>query len=106
VVGQSVEIEVRYEGYIQQQVRDAEKLRRLSSRRFPPDFDFWRIEGLNRETKEKLSKVRPLDLGMAGRIPGITPAAVSILNIQLELRQSEHRLSTLKTESAENEGES
>jgi tRNA uridine 5-carboxymethylaminomethyl modification enzyme len=103
-VRQSVEIEVRYEGYIQQQVRDAEKMRRLSARRFPPDFDYWGIEGLNRETKEKLSKVRPLDLGMAGRIPGITPAAVSILNIQLEMRQSERRLSTVKTESPENGG--
>jgi len=90
-VRRSVEIEVRYEGYIQQQLRDAEKLRRMSSRRIPPDFDYWKIDGLNRETREKLSRVRPRDLAMAGRIPGITPAAVSILNVQLEMRQAGRR---------------
>jgi len=87
-VGRSVEIEVRYEGYIQQQVREAERLRRMSSRRIPDGFDYWKVDGLNRETREKLSRIRPRDLAMAGRIPGITPAAVSILNIQLEMRSS------------------
>ncbi len=87
-VRRCAEIEVRYEGYIQQQMRDAEKLARMSSRRIPPDFDYWGIEGLNRETREKLSRIRPTDLAMAGRIPGISPAAVSILNIQLEIIQS------------------
>jgi len=84
---QSVEIEVRYEGYIQQQQKDAEKMRRMSARRIPADFDYWKVDGLNRETKEKLSRVRPLDLAMAGRIPGITPAAVSIINVQMEMRR-------------------
>jgi tRNA uridine 5-carboxymethylaminomethyl modification enzyme len=87
-IGRSAEIEVRYEGYIQQQVKDAEKLRRMSSRRIPADFDYSRIDGLNREMREKLSRVRPRDLGMAGRIPGITAAAVSILNVQLEMLKS------------------
>lgn len=86
-VERSVEIEVRYEGYIRQQSRDAEKLKKLSARRIPSDFDYWRVDGLNRETREKLSRIRPRDLAMAGRIPGITPAAVSILNIQIELLQ-------------------
>jgi tRNA uridine 5-carboxymethylaminomethyl modification enzyme len=90
-VRQSVEIEVRYEGYIQQQMKDVDKMRRMSARRIPADLDYGKIEGLNRETREKLSKVRPRDLAMAGRIPGITPAAVSILNVQLELRQRERR---------------
>lgn len=85
-VGESVEIEVRYEGYIQQQRRDAAKMQRASSRRIPNDFDYGKISGLNREIKEKLSRVRPRDLAMAGRIPGVTPAAIAILNIQLELR--------------------
>jgi tRNA uridine 5-carboxymethylaminomethyl modification enzyme len=98
-VRKSVEIEVRYEGYIQQQKRDAEKLQRMSARRIPPDFNYYEIDGLNRETKEKLSKIRPLDLAMAGRIPGITPAAVSILNVQLELRQAIKRISAAKAES-------
>ncbi len=90
-VGRSVEIEVRYEGYIQQQLRDAEKLRRLSARSIPPDFDYSNVDGLSREMREKLSRIRPRDLAMAGRIPGITPAAISILNIQLESRQARLR---------------
>lgn len=90
-VRSSVEIEVRYEGYIQQQQKEAEKLQRMSSRRIPEDFDYSRIDGLNREIREKLSRLRPRDLGMAGRIPGITPAAVSVLNVQLELLQAARR---------------
>ena len=99
-VRRSAEIEVRYEGYIQQQTRDAEKLQRMSARRIPRDFNYWEIEGLNREIREKLSKIRPLDLAMAGRIPGVTPAAVSILNVQLELRQTNNRNAAAKPESA------
>lgn len=97
-VGHSVEIEVRYEGYIQQQQRDAEKLRRMSARRIPDNFDYSRIDGLNREMKEKLNRMRPRDLSMAGRIPGITPAAVSILNVQLEILQAGRKKSSLKEE--------
>ncbi len=85
--GQSVEIEVRYEGYIEQQRRDAEKMKRVSSRRIPEDFDYEGISGLNREIREKLTRIKPRDLAMAGRIPGVTPAAIAILNIQLELRK-------------------
>jgi tRNA uridine 5-carboxymethylaminomethyl modification enzyme len=90
-IGRVVEIEVRYEGYIVQQQRDAEKLRRLSARRIPDDFDYSNIDGLNREMREKLGRLRPRDLGMAARIPGITPAAVSILNVQLEMIQAGRR---------------
>jgi tRNA uridine 5-carboxymethylaminomethyl modification enzyme len=87
VVRRSVEIEIRYEGYIQQQARDAAKLERLSARRIPPDLDYHSIDGLSREVREKLSRARPQDLAMAGRIPGVTPAAVSIVGLQIELRQ-------------------
>ena len=87
-VRQAAEIEVRYEGYIEQQMKDAERLKRMSSRQIPPDIDYNKIDGLSREIREKLSRIRPKDLAMAGRIPGVTPAAVSILGIQLELRQS------------------
>jgi tRNA uridine 5-carboxymethylaminomethyl modification enzyme len=87
-----IEIEVRYEGYIRQQQRDAERMQRVSSRKIPEDFDYWKVEGLNRETKEKLSRGRPRDLAMAARIPGITPAAISIINVQIEiLRQNSTR---------------
>jgi tRNA uridine 5-carboxymethylaminomethyl modification enzyme len=85
----AVEIEVRYEGYIEQQRRDAEKLDRMSARRIPDDLDYSGIDGLSREIREKLARIRPRDLAMAGRIPGVTPAAVSILNIQLELRRTQ-----------------
>ena len=81
----AAEIEVRYEGYIQQQQKDAEKLRRMSARKIPADFDYSRVDGLSREIKEKLGRIRPTDLAMAGRIPGITPAAISIINVQLEI---------------------
>jgi tRNA uridine 5-carboxymethylaminomethyl modification enzyme len=97
----SVEIDIRYEGYIQQQRRDAEKIKRVGSRRIPKDFDYGRISGLNREIREKLSRIRPTDLAMAGRIPGITPAAIAILNIQLELRQEQRRSARI-SESSEN----
>jgi tRNA uridine 5-carboxymethylaminomethyl modification enzyme len=87
----AVEIEVRYEGYIGQQQRDAEKLDRLSARRIPADLDYGQIDGLSREIREKLSRIRPRDLAMAARIPGITPAAVSILNVQLEMRRTQRQ---------------
>jgi tRNA uridine 5-carboxymethylaminomethyl modification enzyme len=99
-VRQSAEIDVRYEGYIQQQLRDAEKVKRMSARRIPADFDYWKIDGLNREIREKLSRIRPRDLAMAGRIPGITPAAVTILNIQLGLKQTGRQCSAEKTDSS------
>ncbi len=83
----AVEIEVRYGGYIAQQRRDADKLGRLGARRIPEDLDYGKIEGLSREMREKLARVRPRDLGMAGRIPGVTPAAVSIINVQIEMRR-------------------
>jgi tRNA uridine 5-carboxymethylaminomethyl modification enzyme len=87
VVRRVVEIEIRYAGYIEQQQRDAEKLARMAARRIPDDFDYHAVDGLSREVREKLSRIRPHDLAMAGRIPGVTPAAVSIVGLQIELRQ-------------------
>jgi tRNA uridine 5-carboxymethylaminomethyl modification enzyme len=88
VIRRAVEIDVRYEGYIRQQEREAERLRLLGGRRLPADMDYATIDGLSREIREKLQRLQPRDLGMAGRIPGVTPAAVSILNLQLELRKN------------------
>jgi tRNA uridine 5-carboxymethylaminomethyl modification enzyme len=79
-------IEIRYEGYIEQQRRTAERLRKESSRRIPPEFDFSQVEGLSREVREKLIRVRPRDLGMAARIPGVTPAALVALRLYLETK--------------------
>ncbi len=85
-IRQAAELEVRYEGYIQMQKREAEKLAGLGQRRIPADFDYSKVDGLSREVREKLTRMRPADLGMAARIPGVTPAAVAILKIQLESR--------------------
>jgi tRNA uridine 5-carboxymethylaminomethyl modification enzyme len=90
-VRQAAELEIRYEGYINMQKREAEKLAGLGSRRIPSDFDYSTVDGLSREVREKLSRMRPSDLGMAGRIPGVTPAAVTILNVQLESRRAKRR---------------
>lgn len=86
-VRHSAEIEVRYEGYIRQQVRDAEKVERAGARRIPENIDYSRLDGLSREIREKLGRIRPPDLAAASRIPGMTPAALSILNLQIELRR-------------------
>jgi tRNA uridine 5-carboxymethylaminomethyl modification enzyme len=76
-----VEINVKYEGYIQKQMEVAEKLKKLELRKIPHDFDFKSIPGLSREIIEKLCEVMPETIGQAGRIPGVTPAAVAILMV-------------------------
>jgi tRNA uridine 5-carboxymethylaminomethyl modification enzyme len=81
----SVETEIKYAGYIAQQIRQAERLRDAECRRIPPTFSYERIPGLSREIREKLSRVRPLSLGQAARIPGVTPAAISVLDCYLTL---------------------
>jgi tRNA uridine 5-carboxymethylaminomethyl modification enzyme len=90
-VRRAVEIETKYEGYILQQQRDAEKLRRFGARGIPKDLDYSKIDGLSREIREKLNRIRPFDLEAASRIPGVTPAAISILNIHLELAHNKRK---------------
>ncbi len=80
-----IETEIKYEGYLVQQQRQIEQLKRAENRRIPADFAYTALPGLSREVVEKLERVRPLTLGQAGRIPGITPAAISIINVYLEL---------------------
>ncbi|MGD1102602.1 MAG: tRNA uridine-5-carboxymethylaminomethyl(34) synthesis enzyme MnmG [Terriglobia bacterium] len=82
-----VETDFKYEGYLQQQERQMERMKRAESRRIPEWFDYRRVSGLSREVVEKLTKVRPLTLGQASRIPGITPAAVSLVNCYIEIFQ-------------------
>jgi tRNA uridine 5-carboxymethylaminomethyl modification enzyme len=86
-VWRAAEIEIRYEGYIEQQRRGTERLRKESARRIPADFEYDRVEGLSREVREKLTRVRPCDLGMASRIPGVTPAALMALRLHLEMQK-------------------
>ncbi len=75
----SVETEFKYEGYLRRQERTIERQRRQESLRIPDDFVFAGIPGLSREMVERLSQIRPETLGQAGRIPGVTPAAVALV---------------------------
>jgi tRNA uridine 5-carboxymethylaminomethyl modification enzyme len=82
----TVETETKYAGYISQQSRHIERMRDSEARSIPEGFSYTAIPGLSREVGEKLERVRPETLGQAGRIPGVTPAAVAILDVYLSLR--------------------
>src|SRR5271157_5728997 len=82
-----VETDFKYEGYLQQQEKQMERMKRAESRHIPEWFEYGKVSGLSREVVEKLTKVRPLTLGQASRIPGITPAAVSLVNCFIEILQ-------------------
>ena len=81
----TIETEAKYAGYIAQQERQIDRLRGAESRRIPAAFEFSRIPGLSIEVRQKLQRVRPETLGQAGRIPGVTPAAVAVLDVYLSL---------------------
>jgi tRNA uridine 5-carboxymethylaminomethyl modification enzyme len=81
----TIETEIKYAGYISQQQRQIERLRDSELRRIPASFQFARIPGLSAEAQQKLERVRPQTLGQAGRIPGITPAAIAVLDVYLSL---------------------
>ncbi|MGD0916466.1 MAG: tRNA uridine-5-carboxymethylaminomethyl(34) synthesis enzyme MnmG [Thermodesulfobacteriota bacterium] len=81
---EQVEIQVKYDGYITRQMDQIERFRKLEEVRFPKDFDFRSTIGLSAEVMEKLTKIRPFSLGQASRISGVTPAAISILMVNLK----------------------
>ena len=82
----TVETEIKYTGYLEQQRKSMAKLKRDEARVIPAEFDYAGCSGLSREMIEKLSKVRPKTLGQASRIQGVTPAAVSLVNCFIEIR--------------------
>ena len=84
----SLETSIKYEGYLKQQDREVEKLRKAEARRIPEDFNYENMPGLSREIVEKLSRIRPQSIAQASRIPGVTPASISILLFHLELRRN------------------
>lgn len=79
-----VEIEIKYEGYIARQRRQVEQFKKMESRRIPPDLDYDRIPSLRLEARQKLKQQRPLSLGQASRISGVSPADISVLLVYLE----------------------
>ncbi len=85
-IAEQVEIEAKYSGYIDRQQEDIERMRRNENTRIPESFDYSNIEGLSNEVKQKLMDARPDSLARASRIPGVTPAAVSLLLVTLKKR--------------------
>ncbi len=82
----SVETEIKYAGYLDQQERAIARLKKAEQRHIPDWFDYRAVSGLSREMQEKLGKVIPQTLGQASRIPGVTPAAVSLINVYIEIQ--------------------
>ena len=82
----SVETEIKYEGYLLQQQRAMERLKKSEQHSIPDWFDYRSVSGLSREMQEKLTKVHPRTIGQASRIPGVTPAAVSLVNVYIEIQ--------------------
>lgn len=87
-----VEIQIKYEGYILKQTEMAKKLKKMEGKKIPDNFDYAAINGLSTEVLEKLQKIMPANIGQAGRIPGITPAALSLLLICIEKRKRQREL--------------
>ena len=81
---EQIEISVKYEGYIKKQVEQVERSAKLEAKRLDPDMDYEQINGLSREARQKLTKIRPVSVGQAARISGVSPADISILMISLE----------------------
>ncbi len=88
LAAEQVEIRTKYAGYIARQQGDIARLRSSENIELPADLDYYAISGLSREIQQKLTEIRPATLGQASRIPGVTPAAISLLMIQLKKRQA------------------
>ena len=88
-IREEVEIQVKYAGYIQRQLKQVEQFRKEEARVLPPDIDYNAINGLRLEARQKLSAIRPLNLGQASRVSGVSPADLAVLMVYLELRKKE-----------------
>jgi tRNA uridine 5-carboxymethylaminomethyl modification enzyme len=83
-VSNQIEIEVKYSGYVNRELLMVDRLKKYEEKKIPQTIDFKEVKGLSREAQEKLSKVRPVSLGQASRISGITPCDVSLLAVYIE----------------------
>lgn len=81
---EQVEIQIKYSGYIEKQLQHVERLQKMEQKKLPEDIDYSDIHGVAMEARQKLSKIRPLSIGQASRISGVTPADISILLVYLE----------------------
>ncbi|MEW5724695.1 MAG: tRNA uridine-5-carboxymethylaminomethyl(34) synthesis enzyme MnmG, partial [Thermodesulfobacteriota bacterium] len=85
-VAETLDIEVKYEGYLDRQAEQVERFKKMEDARLPEDLDYEKMPGLSREAREKLGRVRPLSLGQASRISGVTPAALAVVQVHLKKR--------------------
>ncbi|ARK32923.1 tRNA uridine-5-carboxymethylaminomethyl(34) synthesis enzyme MnmG [Halalkalibacter krulwichiae] len=83
-VAEQVEIQVKYEGYIEKQLQQVERSKKMENKKIPQDLDYFAINGLATEARQKLAQVRPLSVGQASRVSGVNPADISILLVYLE----------------------
>lgn len=86
-VCEQAEIQIKYDGYIKRQLQQVEQHRKIEEKKLPEDLDYSKIYGLSREAREKLNKHKPISVGQAGRISGVTPADISVLLVSLEARR-------------------
>jgi tRNA uridine 5-carboxymethylaminomethyl modification enzyme len=86
-VALQAEVEIKYAGYIDRQLETVRRAKNFEAARLPDDIDYAAVTGLSREAREKLGRIRPLSLGQASRIAGITPAAISLLSVYLHKRK-------------------
>ena len=84
---EEVEIQVKYAGYLQRQLKQVEEFKREENRLLPENMDYEKVTGLRLEARQKLSEIRPVSIGQAGRISGVSPADIAVLLIYLEQRQ-------------------
>jgi len=85
-VTEEVEIQIKYAGYLERQRKQVEDFKKEESRLLPGDLDYQRVTGLRLEARQKLSEIRPMSIGQAGRISGVSPADIAVLLIYLEQR--------------------
>ena len=89
---QHIELTIKYEGYINRQLAQVARFKQLENRTIPPDLNYSQIKGLKTEAQEKLNRIRPLCLGQAARISGVSPADISLLMIRLKVASSKKRV--------------
>jgi tRNA uridine 5-carboxymethylaminomethyl modification enzyme len=97
-ITQAIDIYIKYEGYVERQLRQVASFKKLEARRIPATFDYDRVAGFSREVTEKLKKVRPSSIGQASRISGVTPAAISLLLVAVERHRRDPTSSLLADE--------